>query len=67
MFWNPNATQGILKFWDEKEIKKHLSRAKSQRAPSFVDISKDLSLHTWRLGAKNFFETVLSNIRKVRC
>ncbi len=56
--------KGILKFWDEKEIKKHVSRAKAQRAPRFAEISNDLSLRSWRLGAKNFLEIVLFNIQK---
>jgi hypothetical protein len=39
--------KGILKFWDEKEIEKHVSRAKARRTPRFAKISKDLSLRSW--------------------
>ncbi len=63
--------KGILKFWDEKEIEKHVPRAKTRRAPRFAEISKDLSLRSWLdpssggvFGANNFLEIVLFNIQK---
>jgi len=56
-FENPKSSQRYLKFWDEEEIGQIVSRAKAQRAPRFGEISKNLSLRAWRLGAITFFVT----------
>lgn len=65
--------KGILKIWDEKEIEKHVPRAKTRRAPRFAEISKDLSLRSWLdpssggvFGAKNFVQVLQVNILSVR-
>jgi hypothetical protein len=47
------------------ESEKDASR-KDAKAPRFGEISKNLSLRAWRLGARNFLEFVLFNISRAR-
>jgi hypothetical protein len=66
---NPKSSQRYLKSWAD-EIFCHDARQYSSRKDAkhakFGEIGRYFSLRSWRLGAKNFVEVVLSNILSVR-